>query len=190
MENVVTMSGPQYRALLRVLDKRISKGPKYVWYDDGSVYASTARGVYVKYTFDKKPFEGRFMLPPLPTGVGRTTSLDTYHIYRDFIEVCGPDGKPKAEMPVIEWKEYSLYELKFSPKSAVPTSMAVTVESPAKYRMIEVIEAFCTKSMKIGTLKLDGVDTVMVSGENDIEPKAILTMMVQGVRNKHELQRS
>ena len=93
-------------------------------------------------------------------------------------------------MPVIEWKEYSLYELKFSPKSAVPTSMAVTVESPVKSRMIEVMEAFCTKSMKVGTLKLDGVDTVMVSGENDIEPNAILTMMVQGVRNKHELQRS
>lgn len=190
MKNVITMSGPQYRALLRVLDKRLARGPKYVWYDDGSVYATTARGVYVKYTFDQKPFEGRFMLPPLPSGAGRTTSLDTYHIYRDFIEVCGPDGKPKAEMPVIEWKEYSLYELKFSPKSAVPTSMAVTVESPAQSRMIEVMETFCTKSMKVGTLKLDGVDTLMVSGENNIEPKAILTMMVQGVRSKYELQRS
>lgn len=179
MNNVVRFSGRQYRALHRLIDGRVRMTPKHPWYQDGCIYSMSPYGVWLRYAFDHPPFEGRFVLPPLPYGQELNSRFNSYNLHEDILEMVDRDGVSKAISNTLRWQEYSLFQHKFSPVSAIATSASVSIDTRVLPKVLDVIEAFGTKSLRVGTLKLDGIDTIMVSAENYEEEDAVLTMIIQ-----------
>lgn len=179
MNNVVHFTGMQYRALHRLIDSRVRMTPKHPWYQDGCIYSMSPYGVWVRYAFDNPPFPGRFLLPSLPYGQEMKNRFDRYNLYEDFLESVDRDGHTKAVSDTLKWQDYSLFQHKFSPVSAQATTASVSIDKRVRTKLFDLLDAFGGKSVRIGTLRLDGIDSIMASAENLEEEGAVLTVIVQ-----------